>query len=274
MTNAWKLGEEKSYAKGWANGAPGSIAFKKMPRPETHYNPAVLQTASSKIGNSPGKTNGLDYTVGDRPIDVVINKFRQRLIARGARGFIGLQRVFKIMDDDNSKNLDMAEFQKAMKDFRVDLKPVEIDLMFKEFDRDGSQRIDYDEFVRGIRGPMNALRQALAMKAFAIMDRDKSGVIELSDIKGVYNGKFHPDVKSGKKTEDEVLMEFLETFETHHSIMTGNAKDSKVTKEEWIEYYNNVSASIDRDDYFELMMNSAWNLDGSRVDKKAWASEL
>jgi len=56
--------------------------------------------------------------------------------------------------------------------------------------------------------------------------------------------------------------------------MTGNAKDSKVTKEEWIEYYNNVSASIDRDDYFELMMNSAWNLDGSRVDKKAWASEL
>jgi hypothetical protein len=43
--------------------------------------------------------------------------------------------------------------------------------------------------------------------------------------------------------------------------------------DEWIEYYNNVSMSIDDDKYFELMMNSAWNLDGSRVTKKGWAGE-
>lgn len=43
---------------------------------------------------------------------------------------------------------------------------------------------------------------------------------------------------------------------------------------EWIEYYNNVSMSIDDDKYFELMMNSAWNLDGSRVTKKGWGGEF
>jgi hypothetical protein len=33
MNNAWKLGEgKKSYAQGWSNGEPGSIAFKKAPR--------------------------------------------------------------------------------------------------------------------------------------------------------------------------------------------------------------------------------------------------
>jgi len=41
-----------------------------------------------------------------------------------------------------------------------------------------------------------------------------------------------------------------------------------VSKEEWIEYYNNVSASIDRDDYFATMMNAAWNLDGKRETRK------
>lgn len=51
------------------------------------------------------------------------------------------------------------------------------------------------------------------------------------------------------------------------------APDHIVTKDEFDEYYNNVSASIDRDDYFELMMNSAWNLDGSRVTKKGWKGE-
>ncbi len=30
--------------------------------------------------------------------------------------------------------------------------------------------------------------------------------------------------------------------------------------EEFIEYYNNVSANIDNDEYFTLMMNNAWKL--------------
>jgi hypothetical protein len=32
--------------------------------------------------------------------------------------------------------------------------------------------------------------------------------------------------------------------------------------------------SIDDDKYFELMMNAAWNLDGSRVTKKGWGAEV
>ena len=43
------------------------------------------------------------------------------------------------------------------------------------------------------------------MKAFAIMDKDGSGVIEIDDIRQKYNAKMHPDVKAGKKTEDEIL---------------------------------------------------------------------
>jgi hypothetical protein len=50
-----------------------------------------------------------------------MNKLRQRLASRGARGFIGMQKQFKIMDDDNSGNIDISEFRKAIKDFRIDL---------------------------------------------------------------------------------------------------------------------------------------------------------
>jgi len=52
-----------------------------------------------------------------------------------------------------------------------------------------------------------------------------------------------------------------------------NAPDHIVTKEEFEEYYNNVSASIDDDSYFAQMMTAAWNLDGSRVTKKGWAAD-
>jgi len=52
-----------------------------------------------------------------------------------------------------------------------------------------------------------------------------------------------------------------------------NSPDHIVTKDEFEEYYNNVSASIDRDDYFALMMNNAWNLDGSKVTKGGWTNK-
>ena len=37
-------------------------------------------------------------------------------------------------------------------------------------------------------------------------------------------------------------------------------RDKKITWEEFEEYYNNISASVDNDDYFELMMKNAWKI--------------
>ena len=53
--------------------------------------------------------------------------------------------------------------------------------------------------------------------------------------------------------------------------------DGQVSLEEFIEYYKNISVSIDNDDYFTLMMNNSWNLrgDASPYQKyeKGWANE-
>lgn len=160
---------------------------------------------------------------------------------------------------------------KGLNDVRTGFTENESERVFKIFDRDRSGTIDYDEFLRAIRGEMNDFRKALAIKAFKIMDKDGSGILNINDIKEVYNAKMHPDVKSGKKTEDEILFEFLDTFEIHHSENVEDVRDHNVTLNEWIEYYNNVSMSIDRDDYFELMMNGAWNFKGDRVTKKGFA---
>jgi len=204
----------------------------------------------------------------------LMDQFRQKLAARGARGLVGLQKQFKIADDDNSRNLDMQEFKKACRDFRIGVTDSDAERLFRIFDRDRSGSIDYDEFLRGVRGEMNQFRVNFCKKAFNIMDKDKSGVLNLDDIKQAYNAKLHPDVKSGKKTEDDVLLEFLDTFEMHYSLNHEGSRDGTISMDEWIEYYNNVSMSIDDDKYFELMMNSAWNLDNSKVTKKGWGGEF
>ena len=122
---------------------------------------------------------------------------------------------------------------------------------------------------------MSAARKSTVQRAFKKLDKDGNGWIDINDVKGVYDGKKHPDVLSGKKTEDQILGDFLETFETAHSLRSNKTPNHVVTNEEFIEYYNNISASIDDDKYFTLMINNAWKLtDESRQgdNKQGWAA--
>jgi Ca2+-binding EF-hand superfamily protein len=193
---------------------------------------------------------------------------------RGARGIIGLRRVFKIMDDNGNGSLDMNEFQKALKDYRVQVTPEESFILFNAFDVNGDGAISYDEFLRTVVGQMNPSRVSLVKRAFQKLDRNGNGEVDLEEIKALYNAKHHPDVKLGRKTEDEVFVEFMDTFELHYSLRHPGARGDKIISlEEFIEYYNNVSMSIEDDRYFELMMTNAWNLNNVAPYKKGWGQD-
>jgi hypothetical protein len=46
----------------------------------------------------------------------LVGKIKGELKARGGMGFHGLQRKFRIIDDDGSRTLSPSEFRKAMKE--------------------------------------------------------------------------------------------------------------------------------------------------------------
>jgi hypothetical protein len=56
-----------------------------------------------------------------------------------------------------------------------------------------------------------------------------------------------------KKSESQVIGEMIHQFEGSK----GN-RDGKVTMEEWINYYEEISISIESDDYFDQMIMGAW----------------
>jgi len=65
---------------------------------------------------------------------------------------------------------------------------------------------------------MNSFRRKLVEQAFNRLDKDASGDLTIEDLRDVYNASLHPDVRSGKKTENQVLTEFLKTFETLYDV--------------------------------------------------------
>ena len=203
----------------------------------------------------------------------LLNLFRNEIRKKGGRGIINLARQFRLFDENNSKTLELNEFSKAVKDLKLNLNDDEIKELFSSFDIDNSNNINYNEFLKQLRGEMNEKRKNIVLKAFDKIDLDKSGNVELNEIKSLYNFKNNKEVLNGKKSEEEVFNEFIETFETHHSLKKG-FRDKRVSKEEFIEYYNNISMSIDDDDLFIEIISNSWKLNNQSkyLKKKSFSN--
>lgn len=226
-----------------------------------------------KVSNMKGKTKFGNIVATDMPKyqNIMLERFRTKLAARGGKGVIGLERQFKIFDLDGSGALDREEFKKAINDYKLEMDERDLDNLFKIFDKDADNKIDYQEFMETILGKMNEFRLNLVMKAFDTLDENGSGTIDFDEITKVYNAKLHPEVKAGRKTEEEVLTEFTSTFEIHHKTSTDKV-DNKITKEEFIQYYTKLSAAIENDAFFDLMITNAWRLGiKGNVDKQPYA---
>lgn len=267
-------GDKMTASRGNASGAMYNDPLKVMETiPEKLQAPGKIAFPSQKSKPGQAPTGGAGFKPGFKieskpPVPkfqgILIERFRKALKSRGANGIIGLSRQFRIADDNGSGTLDFMEFKKCCNDFGVEIDPQDIESLFKSMDIDQSGEIDFDEFLRVVVGEMSQFRRNLVERAFRTLDFNQDGELDVREFSSRYNGSAHPDVRSGKKTEAEVLVDFMETFERHHALVankTGSG-DGKVTLEEFTEYYNNVSCSIENDSYFDLMISNAWGLEG------------
>ncbi len=190
-----------------------------------------------------------------------IERFKEELNNRGGRGLIGLLKQFKLFDTDRSGYLDKYEFNKAVTDYEIYVHPKDLENLFNSFDADGNGRISYNEFLQAIAGALNKYRLQLVERAFDKLDSNGEGSVDLEEMFSVFDAYRHPDVATGKNDPEGAYNEFKDTFEVYHNVLHDYNSTVKVTRNEFTDFYTYVSAQVDNDVQFDMMMNGVWNLD-------------
>ena len=203
---------------------------------------------------------------------------RNNLVQRGPRGLMSIRRTFMLIDENSDKRIQFSEFEKMFKRYRFNLSQTEINNLFNYFDKDGSGYIDYGEFIGGILGDLSKFRKDILKQVFDKLDKDETGTITVGQLREAYNPKEHPLVRQGKRSEDEILGDFIDSLEYHFSLLNEkndenvDVNDIKIDFDEFCDFYKTISVSVEDDKYFEIMVMSEWGLkkDGRTLYQRTW----
>ena len=191
-----------------------------------------------------------------------LNILKNTILQRGTRGILGMRRSFMIDDEDNNHILTFDNFYKYITNFLIPLSRNQAASLFKLFDKKSTGEIIYDNLVNEIVDNLSDERKYYINCAFDKLEAD-NGTVNLNIMRTKFNPSGHPDVVIGRKTEQEVLAEFLDNLDYHFNLLNQgrNIEDEEITNQEFLEFYRYISAGIDNDGDFKKIINGIWGLE-------------
>ena len=83
----------------------------------------------------------------------------------------------------------------------------------------------------------------------------------MNDLKQKFKGYNHPDVKSGLRSETEVYYDFLEIIDIFKNYKNNVKLENNdiITYEDFLDFYKEISLSINDDKVFEDLLFLCWN---------------
>jgi len=189
--------------------------------------------------------------------ELVIDGLRHRVRKRGWTTLADLQAFFESCDSEVADGrLSIEEFTQGMLTTGMVDSEEDCRVLFHIFDMDRSGSVEYAEFLSMIRGRLNTRRKAVVLEAYRKFDVTGDGVINIEDLKKAFRTAEHPEYLTGQRSEDDIFNEFLRNFDTI-------SHDGEVSFVEFEQYYENIGAMVENDDYFEAIVRNAWQLEGA-----------
>ena len=188
----------------------------------------------------------------------LINIFRNKINVNNGIAYYTFAQRLKSLEDKNTNSTSIENLLSVIEQMGLDINQDELINFYSILDYTQSNKVSTNEILRLIRGEIPEQRKILIVTKFAVLDKEKTGIISISLVKELYNFKFHPDVFLGKKSAQQIYKEFLYTFDIFCEL---NGLKDVISYKDFIEYYTPISASILNDNYFDDIILGVWNLE-------------
>jgi Ca2+-binding EF-hand superfamily protein len=165
----------------------------------------------------------------------------------------GIGKLFQIADENGDGKIELqTELARLITDLGVILNKTELVELIRLLDLDHTGQITYTQFLRKVAPPLTSDRLVWINRAFDKLDVNGTGRVSISHIKSVHNPASTEMVRIGRTDANEILVNLLESYDSDG--------DGEVTRDEFMDYYREVSPLIRGEDFFERWMKHAWGL--------------
>ena len=201
----------------------------------------------------------------------ILQLFQTKINTNNGITYYTLISKMKNKQDNFNKTISFENFKSSLQESNIFISNNIIQYFYSLIDKNGQNNISTEVILNKIRGDLNERRKLIIIEKFSKIDIDKKGYSEISLIKSLFNPNHHPEVKSGKRNESDILNEFIFTFESYINF---KERISQISLEDFIEYYSGISASIADDDYFVDLMNGVWDISNNSFLKPINSNNL
>ena len=219
---------------------------------------ASERTKYNKIRRQNKNNNYCQEKNNNNAIDLLTEKLR----SRGLRGILYLYNQFLSSCVDTNK-ITLNDFINVLKIQHINFNIDDYQRIFNSFSN--NKFLDFYSFIRNYKKELNDKKLSVVEKVYSKLDSKGTDRVPLDFIKLKYNANNHPEVISGKKNEEDKLMEFLDCFSLCYDLLGNDNKakgvygENEVDFETFANFYEYVSFIYPRDDMFENVVLSTWN---------------
>ena len=123
----------------------------------------------------------------DREVKTLVKEIRRQCEKRGWGSLKAMSVLFRGLDKDYSKRVDLREFIDGMRNYGIDMTEEQLGKVFRWCDKDHGGSIDFREFLQELLPPMAPCRKAVIEEVFRKLDATKDGVLKMDDLKSRFS---------------------------------------------------------------------------------------
>eukprot|EP00668_Euglena_longa_P017264 GGOE01021637.1.p1 GENE.GGOE01021637.1~~GGOE01021637.1.p1 ORF type:complete len:937 (+),score=122.24 GGOE01021637.1:36-2846(+) len=214
----------------------------------------IIHAGDSQPGSPIANLSVAAATNGPRPIGhAAIDHIRQFLFQNwgigGMRNLTMLLRGF----GSSSASVGIEKLFEALEMLGLNLSTQESEELIRSFDRARSGTISVENVVAGIRGRWAQQRMKLVEQAWKQLNPNGQQ-LSMKAMVHFFDPVHHPEVSAGAATPKQIVEAFISHWEKDPT--------DAVSFMEFEDYYKDIGALIDNDDFFELLIRNTWHISG------------